>query len=111
ATTRRSDALTVSTAGATRYAVTIPGGTTAGAAISATVTALDAFNNTASGYAGMVHFTKSDGGGGSAVPANYSFVGGDAGVHTFTNGVTLLTAGLQSVPETDTMTVTIPGTA
>src|SRR5207302_1183404 len=74
-------------------------------------TALDAFNNTATGYVGTVHFTKSDGGGGSAVPANYSFVGGDGGVHSFSSGATLVTAGRQSVTATDTITGTITGTA
>src|SRR5207248_8014984 len=85
--------VTVNPAAATHYSVSAPGSATAGSAFTVTVTALDAFNNTATGYAGTVHFTSSDGGGGSAVPANYSFVGGDAGVHTFTNGVTLVTAG------------------
>src|SRR5207244_2379983 len=106
-----SNAIAVSTAGATHFAVSAPGSATAGSAFSVTVTALDQFNNTATGYVGTVHVTKSDGGGGSAVPANDSFVGGDAGVHTFTNGVTLVTAGLQSVTATDTITGTITGTA
>src|SRR5207253_3232246 len=54
---------------------------------------------------------KSDGGAGSAVPADYHFVSGDNGVHTFTNGVTLVTSGSQTVTATDTVTSSITGTA
>ena len=79
-----------------------PTSATAGNAFWITVTALDAFNNMATGYAGTVHFTKTDSGTGVSVPANYTFTGGDNGVHTFTNGVTFVTAGSQSVTATDT---------
>src|SRR2546421_4789710 len=41
--------------------------------------------------------------------SNYTFVGGDAGVHTFTNGVTLKTAGSQTATGTDTVTSSING--
>src|SRR5262249_49923418 len=82
-----------------------------GAQRSITVTALDQFNNTATGYLGTVHFTKSDPGTGSAVPADYTFVAGDNGVHTFTNGVTFVTAGSQSITATDTVTSSITGTS
>src|SRR5205807_909820 len=109
--TGTSNAMAVSTAAATHLTVSAPGSATAASAFSFTVTALDQFNNTATGYLGTVHFTKSDGGGGSAVPANYSFVGGDGGVHSFSSGATLVTAGLQSVTATDTITGTITGTA
>ena len=73
-----------------------------------TVTAVDAFGNTATGYRGTVHFTSTDGQ--ATVPANYTFTGADAGVHTFTNGVTLKTAGTQSITATDTVTGSITGT-
>ncbi len=55
--------------------------TTAGAAHNVTVTAYDAFGNTATGYTGTVHFTSSDIQ--AVLPANYTFTGGDAGVHVF----------------------------
>ena len=42
------------------------------------------------------------------MPANYTFVAGDNGVHTFT--ATLKTAGTQSITATDTVTRTITGT-
>ena len=41
-------------------------------------------------------------------PANYAFVAGDAGVHTFS--ATLKTAGSQSLTATDTVTGSITGT-
>src|SRR5207244_1888386 len=84
---------------------------TAGGPFSITVTAQDQFNNTATGYTGTVHFTKSDSGTGSSVPADYTFVAGDNGTHTFTNGVTFVTAGNQTVTATDTVTSSITGTS
>jgi hypothetical protein len=103
--------ITVNPATATHFLVSAPGSSTAGGALSVTVTALDAFNNTASGYTGTVHFTKTDSGASSAVPSNYTFVAGDNGVHTFTNGVTLVTAGSQTVTATDTVSGSINGTS
>src|SRR5258708_24457996 len=45
------------------------------------------------------------------IPADYNFTSGDAGVHTFSNAVTLVTAGNQSVTATDTSSSSITGTA
>ncbi len=78
---------------------------TAGAGQNVTVTALDAYGNTATGYRGTVHFTSSDGQAG--LPSDYTFVSGDNGIHTFS--VTLKTAATQSITATDTMTATITG--
>ena len=94
---------------ASTLTVTAPGSATAGTAFSVTVTALDAYGNTATGYTGTVHFTG--GGTGATLPANYAFVGGDNGTHTFTNGVTLTQAGSRTVTATDTVTGTITGTS
>src|SRR5206468_2908839 len=94
--------------------VSAPSSATAGSAFSITVTALDAFNNTASSYSGKAHFTRSDSGAGSSVPADYTFTTGtadDSGTHTFTNGVTFVTAGNQIVTATDTVTSSITGTS
>src|SRR5947209_19281269 len=46
---------------ATHFSVAAPANTTAGSSFSITVTALDAFNNTATGYTGTLHFMSSDG--------------------------------------------------
>jgi hypothetical protein len=97
-----SSTITVSAAAATHFTVSAPASATAGSAFSITLTALDQFNNVATGYRGTVHFTTSDSGSGTVLPANYTFVAGDAGVHTFTNGITLVTAGTQTVTATDT---------
>src|SRR5205823_6076979 len=80
---------------------------TAGTAQSVTVTALDQFENVATGYLGTVHFTG--GGTGAILPANHTFVGGDAGVYTATNGVTLKQAGSRTVTATDTFASLITG--
>ena len=75
---------------------------------SLTITAKDVYNNTATGYTGTVAFTSTDGV--ATLPSNYTFVGGDSGVHTFTGGVTFATAGTQDIIATDTVTGTITGT-
>ncbi|HEV3136871.1 MAG TPA: metallophosphoesterase, partial [Pirellulales bacterium] len=69
------------------------------------ITALDAFGNTVIAYSGTIHFTSSDGQ--AALPANYTFTPGDAGVHTFS--AILKTAGTQSLIGTDTATNAIAG--
>ena len=81
---------------------------TAGTARSVTVTAKDALGNTVTGYIGKVHFTSSDAQ--AILPADYQFTASDAGTHTFTNGVTLRTAGTQSITATDIATSSITGT-
>jgi hypothetical protein len=77
--------------------------TTAGAVGSVTVTALDSSGNTMTGYTGTVHFSSSDPQ--AVLPGDYTFTAADQGVHTFTNGVTLKTAGSQTITATGT---TIP---
>lgn len=82
-----------------------PNSTTAGTAVSVTVTAFDAFNNQATGYLGTVHFTSSDALARPTLPPDYTFVAGDSGVHSFP--VTLKTSGTDSVTVTDTVTASI----
>jgi hypothetical protein len=72
--------------------------TTAGAAYSFTLVALDARGNVAPGYTGTVHLSSSDAQAG--LPADYTFTAADGAIHTFT--VTLKTAGTQSVSVVDT---------
>jgi len=97
--------ITVSPGAATHFALTdAPGSTSAGAAFRVTVTALDAFNNIATGYRGTLHFTSSDAQ--AVLPSDYQFVASDSGVHTFSN-IVLQTAGGQSITATDS---TITGT-
>ena len=75
---------------------------TSGATVTFTVTAEDSTGRTVPGYTGTVMLTSTDNKavyGGSPVPVGYTFVGNDAGSHTFT--LVLETAGAQSVTLTD----------
>jgi hypothetical protein len=84
----------------------LPSPTTAGDAHPLTVTAQDAYGNTATGYRGTVHFTSTDPK--AVLPANYPFTAADNGAHTFP-GVTLKAAGTRTVTATDTQTATLKG--
>ena len=77
-----------------------PSSSTAGAPGSVTVTALDQNGMLATGYTGTVHFTSNDPQ--ATLPADYTFTAADRGQHTFTNGITLTTAGSQTITVTDT---------
>jgi hypothetical protein len=83
----------------------------AGSAHGVTVTAKDAYGNTATGYLGRVHFTASDSK--ASVPADYTFTAADNGVHKFSYALVpalvLKTAGSQTVRARDTVTTTITG--
>ncbi len=92
---------------ATTLAVSgFPNPVTAGTASNVTVTAKDAYGNTATGYLGTVKLTSSDGA--AVLPANYTFVAGDNGTHALS--VTLKTVGTRSITATDTVTSSITGT-
>jgi DNA/RNA endonuclease G (NUC1) len=91
---------------ATHYSVTAPASTMAGTPFNVTVTALDASNAVVTSYTGTTHFTSSSAG---TLPANYTFVSGDNGTHTFS--VTLTATGTQTITATDTVTASITGTA
>ena len=95
---------------ATHLGIVAPVSSTAGAPFSVTVSALDSSNNAVAGYRGTVHFVSSDGAGQVVLPANYTFTSTDAGVHTFT-GVTLVTAGSQTITVTDTASGLLAGSA
>ncbi|HEY7329541.1 MAG TPA: FG-GAP-like repeat-containing protein [Gemmataceae bacterium] len=76
-----------------------PSSTTAGAAQTFTLTAMDAFGNVATNYTGTIHFSSSDAQ--AILPANYTFTPGDAGRHTFT--AAFKTTGPQFLTFTDTV--------
>ena len=90
------------TSAATLEVAGFPNPQTAGVAGSVTITAKTSGGATATGYTGTVSFTSTDGA--ATLPSNYTFVAGDNGVHTFTSGVTLQTAGTRSITATDTST-------
>jgi len=89
----------VNAGAAASLTLSAPATATAGSAFSVTVTAKDAFNNVATGYRGTVSF--SGGGAGATLPSAYTFVAGDNGTHTFTNGVKLQATGSQTITVTD----------
>jgi CSLREA domain-containing protein len=95
---------TVTPGAATHFAVVAPADATAGTAFDFTVTALDQFNNTATGYAGTVHFTSTDTN--ASLPVDSTLISG-----TGTFSATLKTAGNQTITATDTTTSSITGTS
>ncbi|MBV9493030.1 MAG: hypothetical protein JOZ54_02205 [Acidobacteria bacterium] len=99
-----SNDIDVAAGPATHFAVTAPSNAIAGTPFNFTVTALDAGNNTATGYAGMVQFTSSDPQ--AVLPANAALSSG-----TGTFPATLKTAGTQTTTATDTVSSGINGTS
>jgi len=100
--------LTVTSAQTSTFALADFSGTqTAGTAGTMTVTAKNFYGATATGYVGTIHFTSTDGA--AALPADYTFQVSDNGVHTFTSGITLNTAGTQSITVADSVTSSING--
>jgi hypothetical protein len=81
-----------------------PSPTTAGVFQAFTVTAIDTFGNVAKSYAGVVHFSSSDGA--ASLPANHGLT---LGVKAFS--AALSTAGSQTITATDTVTGSIDGTS
>jgi hypothetical protein len=79
-----------------------------GVAFAMTITALDAYGNTATSYRGTIHFTCSDPQ--ASVPANVTFTAADNGVLTV-SGFVLRSPADQTFTATDTLTLTIMGTA
>ena len=98
---------TVTPAATGQLTLTAPSTATHGVPFNLTVTAKDTFGNTTPGYTGTIHFTSSDSA--AALPANYTFLASDNGVHTFS--VTLNTAGAKTVTATDTPNSQITGTS
>jgi S-adenosylmethionine hydrolase len=85
--------------------VDIPTQITAGTDLSAKVTVTDAWGNRVKNYFGTVHFDTSAALAG--LPADYTFNGEDAGVHTFT--LTLNTSGNQTLSVVDTSNALLTG--
>ena len=96
---------------AAQLQISVPAQVTAGTPFDVTVTAQDANGLTAVGYLGTVTLSTTDTDPGVVLPADYTFTAADQGVHTFSGGCTLITAGSQSLTATDTADATITGTA
>jgi hypothetical protein len=94
---------------ATSIQLQSPSGVIAGTPFVINAIAFDALGRVATGYTGTVTFTSSDPYP-AALPANYTFTAYERGVHTF-SGVTLFTAGSQTVTAQDTADSSITGNA
>ena len=95
---------------ATQFEVVAPANAVAGTPFSVTVNALDGNGNIDLAYVGTVDLSSLDVIA-SFSPSSYTFTAGDAGSHTFTNGVTLGTAGVDDVTATDDVNGSITGFA
>jgi hypothetical protein len=93
---------------ATQLMVSAPADILSGTPFDVTVTALDAYGHTATGYTGTVTFAASDLA--AVLPSDYAFTADDGGSHTFT-GVTFYRAGAQALTATDTLDPTLTGSA
>jgi hypothetical protein len=106
--TAAQSGITVQAAAAKSFTVTgFPAVDTAGAPITVTVTAYDAYGNVATGYTGTVSLSSSDPLA-ILVPSIYTFVAADAGEHNFS--VTLETAGMQTITATGAVTASLTAT-
>jgi hypothetical protein len=101
--------VTVNAAPASVLSLSAPATASKGSPFSVTLTAKDPYGNTAAAYNGTVHFATSDLGAGVLLPGDYAFKPGDAGAHTFTAGITLVTLGTQTVTVTDKAKATLTG--
>ena len=108
--TGTTPSITIDPAAVASFTLTgVPATVVSGTPASVTVTAHDAFANTVTAYTGSVHFSSNDPL--ALLPGDYTFTGGDAGVHTFTNAYTLLTTGARTVTATDTISPAVNGTS
>jgi hypothetical protein len=90
----------------THFAINAPTTTTSGASFSVTVTAENSTGGTLTNFTGTIHFSSSDTR--ATLPADYKFVSGDHGVHTFT-GVILKKVGLQVISVNGTKNAAFSG--
>lgn len=102
--TGTSNSIMVGSNAATHFSVSAPVSVSPQNPLNLTVKALDAANNPAISYSGMVHFTSSDGQ--AVLPPNSTLANG-AGSFS----ATLKTTGSQTITATDTVTASITGTS
>ena len=102
ALTGTSSSITVNATAASKFSVSAPATATARTAFTLTVTAIDPYSNTATGYTGTVHFTSSDPK--AVLPANSTLSNGAGNFTAIAE-----TAGSQTFTATDTMTGSLTG--
>jgi hypothetical protein len=101
--TGASSPINVSPTTATHFSVATPAYANSGTALGIAVYALDAYNNIASSYSGVLHFTSSEGL--ATLPPDTAVTNGSTG-----SSLTMNTVGVQTVTATDTVT-SIAGTS
>lgn len=104
--TGTSGSIAVSPGAAASFAVQALSPQTHGQQFQVSVTAEDAYGNTATGYGGTVHFTSTDGS--AVLPADQALASGVASPLPL---VTLNTVGTQTVTATDTANASVTGTS
>jgi hypothetical protein len=90
-------------ASASAFVIGVPAQATAGMPFDVNVKAVDKYDQLAIGYTGTVAFTTTDPASAVLVPSDYTFTLADVGVHSFSNGMTLFTAGPQTITASDTV--------
>ena len=88
--------------------ISAPTSAPAGSSFTVTVTAVVGGSRDGM-FNSVIHFTSSDSA--AVLPSDYEFTAADAGSHTFSNGITLMTTGNQSIRATDTVASSITATA
>jgi PKD repeat protein len=102
--------ITINPGPADHYTLTgIPGSIIAGDPQTVSVEVLDEWNNRKTDYTGTVTFTTNDPGSLVSLPEDYQFQPGDAGFHTFSGGVTLVTVGEWYLLARDTVNSSVFG--
>ncbi|AKJ04890.1 Fibronectin type III domain protein [Archangium gephyra] len=101
--TATTSSVTVTAAEVARLVLSGAGPATAGGVSSFTVTAMDTFGNTVTGYRGTVGFSTTDSRAG--LPATYTFTDTDSGSRTFS--ASFQSAGTQSLTVTDSARATL----
>src|SRR5262249_37089183 len=84
------------------FGIAAPANAPPGTPFDVTVTALDPYGNTTINYQGTIAFSTSDTDLGITLPVDYTFTADDAGVHTFSGGVRLMSPGEQTITVRDT---------
>ncbi|HEV2134994.1 MAG TPA: putative Ig domain-containing protein [Terracidiphilus sp.] len=105
--TATSASITVNPGSATTLVVVAPATATTNVPFNFTVTAKDQYNNTATGFTDIVHFTSTDSS--AVLPANSGLNGATGGTGTFS--ATLKTTGSQTITATDAFNASINGTS
>jgi hypothetical protein len=104
----QSNPIVISPAAASKLSVSAPDGVLRNVPFTVKVTALDPYNNVATGFTGTVHFEAT--GRVAKLPFNYKFSPADSGMHTFPNSVSLLSPGPQTITVVDGDSPAVNGT-